>query len=186
MTSQQLHPDQRESRERERERESSHRQSSQINIFPPFNANYNNTITTTNNNTSQQAFEADVEAHAQRRFYSHKPLHVAMLRLLLRLIISPDPNNLNPLYCSRFPLSNKHTDNPMSHNVLYLLHRHLNHKANESAVADLLRRECAAHSHAVWRLLKLLCARLFDGSNYRKCGRFFFVLFSFCFLFVSV
>jgi serine/threonine protein kinase len=96
--------------------------------------------------------------------YSSTRLHVAILRLLLRLLVSPGSNSLEPLYCSRFPL----TDGKAGvNNVLHVLHMHLNHASNEMVLPPLL----AANARGTTRLLKLLCEKLFNPPAFTRRAR---------------
>jgi hypothetical protein len=76
---------------------------------------------------------------SKRRLYHDPSLHVGMLRLLLRLMISPDSNSLSPLYSGRSPLQNK----KIGVNVPFALHCHLNHPNNDDIIPLLMSAELA-------------------------------------------
>jgi hypothetical protein len=97
----------------------------------------------------------------QREIYSDEELHVYILSLIFCLLLTPTRGTLEELYCSQYPINNGKP------NVLFLLHRHLNHSSNQHILPRLVR--IVGHivpPLAGQRLLKLLCAQFFDGSIY--------------------
>ena len=100
----------------------------------------------------------------QRRLYEQPALHVAMLRLLLRLLIDPSESSLSLLYCDRaLTAANSKADADVD--VLTSLHSHLNHPLNSSILPSLFSTSLTPHhSSPLTRLLKLLCEPLFPTS----------------------
>lgn len=97
----------------------------------------------------------------QREIYSDEELHVYILSLIFCLLLTPTRGTLEELYCSQYPINNGKP------NVLFLLHRHLNHSSNQHILPRLVK--IVGHivpPLAGQRLLKLLCAQFFDGTIY--------------------
>jgi hypothetical protein len=47
---------------------------------------------------------------SKRRLYDNPLLHIQIVRLLLRLLISPQQTSLNKLYCDRMPIGDQGID----------------------------------------------------------------------------
>ncbi len=98
-----------------------------------------------------------------RALYADDELHVLMLSLAFCLMLKPTRGTLDEYYCETQPHISGKT------NVLFLLHEHLNHPANQWVLPSLLGKvEKLRPPLAGQRLLKLLCTRLFDPSIYRE------------------
>lgn len=87
----------------------------------------------------------------RRRLYADRALHLAMLRLLLRLMVDRNGMALSPRLCHRTPTSHL----PHQLNLPFIVHQHVNNPANRKALADLERLEVAS-SESAHRLVRLL------------------------------
>jgi hypothetical protein len=85
------------------------------------------------------------------------------LELVLELMID-EQGQLDPLYCSSQPLERR------QQNIPHILHHHLNHPSNASLTAPLLAAAQRIGPPAA-RMLRLLCASLFQGSLYTQRRR---------------
>eukprot|EP01113_Clastostelium_recurvatum_P047394 TRINITY_DN8444_c0_g1_i1.p1 TRINITY_DN8444_c0_g1~~TRINITY_DN8444_c0_g1_i1.p1 ORF type:complete len:216 (-),score=52.68 TRINITY_DN8444_c0_g1_i1:189-743(-) len=104
-----------------------------------------------------------INERESRKIYHSKGLHVAFLELVFSLLLTTN-HTLEPLYVDQFPLNNKKM------NIPFILHLHVNHPSNEEVISELL-----AHTHTTsspyFRLLKLLCVRLFNPDMYTGLTR---------------
>jgi len=137
-----------------------------------------------------------LQQREQRGIYRHNKVHTLALRLLFRLIISPNDMSLHPLYCDRQPVSvatqsaayqtacesftwwcdsSNRDDNdllrsPMamqSLNIPFLLQKHLNEVLNNEVALEMYRQESTCGAASCARLMRLLCPLFFDASLYR-------------------
>lgn len=97
------------------------------------------------------------EERAQRPVYIHAGLHVSVVKLLLYLMVAKDTQTLDPLYTAQFPLNHGLMNGP------WILHHHLNDRANAFVVLRLIAQDLP---DACRRILKLLSRSLFDVSLY--------------------
>jgi len=97
-----------------------------------------------------------------REIYVDEDLHVSMVALIFCLLLTPTRGTLDEQYCSQFPIINGKP------NVLFLMHYHLNHPANQDILPRLFK--LVGHivpSLAGHRLLKLLSAAFFNSDAYK-------------------
>lgn len=126
------------------------------------------------NHASDPASPAPVrtydDAVGGRLLYSDPATHVAVLRLVLGLLLTPE-GGLDPAYFEQFPLDNGKP------NVEHVLLWHLNSTACQAVVPQLLLAASAgpapvaahlegAAAAGATRLLRLLCRQLFNASCY--------------------
>lgn len=97
---------------------------------------------------------------SKRVVYSNVPLHASVIELLLMLLVTKH-GTLEALYADVEPALNHRL------NVLFLLQLHLNDPANEHMLPSVLDRIYRyTDQPALGRLMRLLCRRLFDPSEY--------------------
>ena len=94
-----------------------------------------------------------------RKIYNTQNIHISIIKLLLTLMITTN-ETLEPLYSDRFPLDNKQL------NIPFLLREHLSHNANQNIIPQLVD-ETLLMGDRYFRLLKLLCVKLFKKENYK-------------------
>jgi serine/threonine protein kinase len=100
-----------------------------------------------------------------RLLYCDDELHVLIVSIVICLIISQTRGTFDELYTSPLYDFNKI-------NVLYLLQHHLNHADNQDILPSLLKEVSEITPYGSGqRLMKLLCASLFDSSIYRDWER---------------
>jgi serine/threonine protein kinase len=86
-----------------------------------------------------------------------------MLSLSICLLLQPQRGTLDELYCHQYPIDNG------KENVLYILHQHLCHEANNDVIQSLLEEvHNISPPLAGQRLLKLMCPQLFDLGLYNN------------------
>ena len=81
------------------------------------------------------------------------------LNLLLKLLVPPGGDDLDPVFCT-----------PGPNNALYPLWRHLSHKDNNVLIPSL-EAAVAAEGRAPMRLLRLLTPALFPQERYHTWRR---------------
>ena len=97
------------------------------------------------------------------RALSRAACFVQVLVTVLELLLT-EHGQLDTAYCCLQPLEQRRQ------NVLHMLGCHLNHPSNAAITAPLL--ECAAKIGApAVRLLRVLCARLFNDGKYLQQRR---------------
>ena len=104
--------------------------------------------------------QAYLRARRQRKLYSSSGLHNLFLQLIIALVIRRN-GTLEEKYIVQYPLTEQ------KQNIPFILHQHINHPANSDIVSELIH-ETRELGHAEFRLLKLLCVKLFDPNKVRK------------------
>eukprot|EP01088_Endostelium_zonatum_P014717 TRINITY_DN3332_c0_g1_i2.p1 TRINITY_DN3332_c0_g1~~TRINITY_DN3332_c0_g1_i2.p1 ORF type:complete len:1535 (-),score=318.61 TRINITY_DN3332_c0_g1_i2:98-4702(-) len=99
----------------------------------------------------------------ERKLYHNRGLHVNVLLLIFSLLLRPN-HTLEPLYTDSYPLNNKKM------NIPFYLSRHINHPANAPIIPELCEKTLLL-GETPFRLLKLLCKKLFDPSLYKNLKR---------------
>eukprot|EP00211_Chloroparvula_japonica_P005059 CAMPEP_0119120296 /NCGR_PEP_ID=MMETSP1310-20130426/1392_1 /TAXON_ID=464262 /ORGANISM="Genus nov. species nov., Strain RCC2339" /LENGTH=826 /DNA_ID=CAMNT_0007109765 /DNA_START=33 /DNA_END=2513 /DNA_ORIENTATION=- len=107
--------------------------------------------------------QAYLYARKQRKFYSSEKLHIAVLRLVLALLIRKN-GTLEENYIVQYPLTEKKI------NIPFILHQHINHPANSDILLNLIKR-VRELGPAEFRLLKLMCVKIFDPKKYKNMIR---------------
>jgi hypothetical protein len=100
------------------------------------------------------------QARASHKIYCDKKLHLSVIKLVFSLFLARS-GLLHTYYADQYPLNNRKM------NIPYLLFLHINHPENASLVPDLCEQTMTDLGAAHFRLLKLLCTRLFRSSAYK-------------------
>mmetsp|Transcript_18645 Transcript_18645/g.25756 ORF Transcript_18645/g.25756 Transcript_18645/m.25756 type:complete len:973 (+) Transcript_18645:2-2920(+) len=104
-----------------------------------------------------------LQARRSRKVYSSPELQALAITLIVSLMIRSN-GTLEEKYTGQFPLTQGKL------NIPFILHKHINHPANMDVVEPLVKMVQDA-GDAEYRLLKLLCARLFDPSKFKGLSR---------------
>ena len=113
---------------------------------------------------SQSADGYYTNQRKSHRLYSHSALHLAVVRLILRLLISSDGHTLNAAYCDRD--ASVDAKGKIGADVLQHMQTHLNHTAQYPLLQSLLAVD-TVHRPIV-RLVKLLSSALFSTNLYSQ------------------
>jgi protein-tyrosine phosphatase len=116
---------------------------------------------------SQSDIQAMNKRYMQERkdhkIYAHTDVQVTILQLIFSLMLTPW-GSLETRYSDQFPLDNKKL------NIPFFLRTHINHPANQSMI-PLLSEVTQRMGRDAFRLLKLLCTRLFRKDLYNDLHR---------------
>ena len=108
---------------------------------------------------------ADYDAERQRRvLYTHPPLHVVMIQLILSLLLHPGGERLDAALVERVPDPTRSPGTELPLPLLLL--SHLSHAANAPVLPPLVA-AVRAMGDAPLLLLRLLAPPLFPSSRYR-------------------